>query len=91
MFAVLGLLLASGCANPESDDAGGGGDSTGGAQQTTGTSGEGCTLEDYGADEIDLADAIVGFSQSEKEANPFRIAETESIRAAAEEVGVAQL
>ena len=91
MFAVLGLLLASGCANPESDDAGGGGDSTGGAQQTTGTSGEGCTLEDYGADEIDLADAIVGFSQSEKEANPFRIAETESIRQAAEEAGVAQL
>jgi len=91
MFAVLGLLLASGCANPESDDAGGGGDSTGGAQQTGGTSGEGCTLEDYGADEIDLADAIVGFSQSEKEANPFRIAETESIRQAAEEAGVAQL
>ncbi len=91
MFAVLCLLLASGCANPESDDAGGGGDSTGGAQQTTGTSGEGCTLEDYGADEIDLADAIVGFSQSEKEANPFRIAETESIRQAAEEAGVAQL
>lgn len=91
MFAVLGLLLASGCANPESDDAGGGGDSTGGAQQTAGTSGEGCTLEDYGADEIDLADAIVGFSQSEKEANPFRIAETESIRQAAEEAGVAQL
>ena len=91
MFAVLGLLLASGCANPESDDAGSGGDSTGGAQQTTGTSGEGCTLEDYGADEIDLADAIVGFSQSEKEANPFRIAETESIRQAAEEAGVAQL
>jgi len=91
MFAVLGLVLASGCANPESDDAGGGGDSTGGAQQTGGTSGEGCTLEDYGADEIDLADAIVGFSQSEKEANPFRIAETESIRQAAEEAGVAQL
>lgn len=91
MFAVLGLLLASGCANPESDDAGSGGDSTGGAQQTGGTSGEGCTLEDYGADEIDLADAIVGFSQSEKEANPFRIAETESIRQAAEEAGVAQL
>jgi len=91
MFAVLSLLLASGCANPESDGAGGDGDSTGGAQQTAGTSGEGCTLEEYGAEEIDLADAIVGFSQSEKEANPFRIAETQSIQEAAEEAGVAQL
>ena len=35
--------------------------------------------------------AIVGFSQSEKEANPFRIAETQSIKDEAAKIGVKQL
>jgi len=34
---------------------------------------------------------VVGFSQSEKEANPFRIAETQSIRDEAKKVGVKKL
>jgi ABC-type sugar transport system substrate-binding protein len=37
---------------------------------------------------VDLAEATIGFAQSEREANPFRIAETESIRAEAEARGI---
>jgi ribose transport system substrate-binding protein len=42
-----------------------------------------CTPAAYGGDGvpvIDLASATIGFAQSEKEANPFRIAETQSIK-----------
>ena len=42
--------------------------------------GELCTPAAYrgtGVDVIDLANATIGFAQSEKEANPFRIAETQ--------------
>lgn len=55
-----------------------------------GTHGPECTLDKYGADKIDLSEATVGFSQSEKEDNPFRIAETESITQAAEDAGVGE-
>ncbi|GII23608.1 ABC transporter substrate-binding protein [Planosporangium mesophilum] len=51
----------------------------------------GCTLSSYGATKLDLKDAIVGFSQSEKEANPFRIAETQSIKDEAARLGVKKL
>ncbi|GGP73517.1 LacI family transcriptional regulator [Streptomyces calvus] len=47
-----------------------------------------CTIEAYGGKKIDLEDATVGFSQSEKEANPFRIAETQSIKDEAARRGV---
>ena len=42
-----------------------------------------CTPAAYGGtgvEVIDLATATIGFAQSEKEANPFRIAETQSIK-----------
>ncbi|WP_326805091.1 ABC transporter substrate-binding protein [Streptomyces sp. NBC_01788] len=55
------------------------------------SSGSGCTLDAYGATKIDLKDAVVGFSQSEKEANPFRIAETRSIKDEAAKLGVKKL
>ena len=45
--------------------------------------GEHCTPAAYagtGVEVIDLASATIGFAQSEKEANPFRIAETQSIK-----------
>lgn len=44
--------------------------------------GDRCTYEDYngGVPQIDLATDTIGFAQSEKEANPFRIAETQSIK-----------
>ncbi len=50
-----------------------------------------CTLEQYGGQPVDMASATVGFSQSEKEANPFRVAETQSIRDEAKKVGVKRL
>ncbi|MFE7056716.1 ABC transporter substrate-binding protein [Streptomyces californicus] len=86
-------LAAAGCAKSEtSDDAGG--DSGQAAQEAKTpdtSSGSGCKLETYGAPELDLKDAVVGFSQSEKEANPFRIAETRSIKDEAKKVGVKKL
>jgi ribose transport system substrate-binding protein len=50
-----------------------------------------CTLEQYGGEAAEMANATVGFSQSEKEANPFRIAETQSIRDEAKKAGVKRL
>ena len=50
-----------------------------------------CTADQYGASKIDLKTAKVGFSQSEKEANPFRIAETASIKAEAAKLGITNL
>ena len=87
-LAAATLLTLTGCANPE-----GGGTDPGagsGGQQVTRTQdagGPGCALQQYGVDKLDLTKAVVGFSQSEKEANPFRIAETASITAEAKKVG----
>ena len=41
-----------------------------------------------GVEVIDLASATIGFAQSEKEANPFRIAETQSIKDEAAALGI---
>lgn len=87
------LALAAGCAKSEDDDEGSTGaagseQAEGSEQQVTGGSGPTCTIADYGGEKIDLADATVGFSQSEKEANPFRIAETASIKDEAGRRGV---
>ncbi|CAN5560961.1 ABC transporter substrate-binding protein [soil metagenome] len=45
----------------------------------------------YDGEARDLSDLTVGFSQSEAENNPFRIAETQSIEQTAEELGVGEL
>ncbi|OQR61523.1 LacI family transcriptional regulator [Streptomyces maremycinicus] len=50
--------------------------------------GKTCTVDAYGGAKSDLKNATVGFSQSEKEANPFRIAETQSIKDEAKKRGV---
>ncbi len=50
-----------------------------------------CTPAAYGGDGvpvIDLATSTIGFAQSEKEANPFRIAETQSIKDEAAKLGI---
>ena len=90
---VTAALTLAGCT--KSEDSGGGGgstDGTGGAQVAQeDSSGPTCTLEQYGGEKIDLKNAVVGFSQSEKEANPFRIAETQSIKDEAEKLGIKQL
>lgn len=51
-------------------------------------SGPGCARERIGYPKIDVKDAVIGFSQSEKETNPFRIAETKSIEEEAARLGV---
>ncbi|MFI7891659.1 ABC transporter substrate-binding protein [Streptomyces sp. CACIS-1.16CA] len=86
-------LAAAGCAKSETSN-NAGGDSSQAAQEAKTpetSSGSGCTLETYGAPKLDLKNAVVGFSQSEKEANPFRIAETQSIKDEAKKVGVKKL
>lgn len=71
--------------------AGGGGIETDeAAQQVSRTEGEVCVYGDYngGVEHVDLQNALIGFAQSEREANPFRIAETESIKAEADRLGI---
>lgn len=88
------LLLAIACARPAETPAGTGG--TGGTdagqqvQSTTGADGNLCTVETYngGVPKLDLKTITVGFAQSEKEANPFRITETESIKEEAAKRGI---
>ncbi|OLF16758.1 ABC transporter substrate-binding protein [Actinophytocola xanthii] len=91
--ALCAALALSACTKSEESGTGGSPEGTGGAQVAQSESAEGptCTLEQYGGEQLDLSNAIVGFSQSEKEANPFRIAETESIKSEAAKVGVKQL
>lgn len=85
---ILGL---SACTNSgeSTESAGGGGDEQ--VVRENESTGEGCTLDAYGADELELEGAVVGFSQSEPDTAAFRAAETQSIRDAAEEVGVERL
>src|ERR671917_603346 len=89
------LLLVSACA--KSEDAGnagaGSGTASSGAQvvQSAAPGAATCTLQQYGGTKIDLKTAKVGFSQSEKEANPFRIAETQSIKDEAAKIGITNL
>jgi galactofuranose transport system substrate-binding protein len=93
--ATLGaaLLLVSACAKSEDSDSGSGGTpASGGAQVVqSAAAGPTCTLQQYGGQKIDLKTAKVGFSQSEKEANPFRIAETQSIKDEAAKLGITNL
>jgi ribose transport system substrate-binding protein len=51
-------------------------------------SGPGCARETTGYPKVDVRNAIIGFSQSEKEANPFRIAETQSVKDEAAKLGI---
>ena len=90
VLAAAALALAlSGCANPEqsgSAPSGSGGPAaTAAAGQAAGPT---CSIAKAGYPKVDLATAKVGFSQSEKEGNPFRIAETQSIRDEAKKLGV---
>ncbi|GGK98168.1 ABC transporter substrate-binding protein [Mangrovihabitans endophyticus] len=95
--ATLGaaLLLVSACAKSEDSDtaADSAGTSSAGAQvvQSAAPGAETCTLDQFGGSKIDLKTAKVGFSQSEKEANPFRIAETQSIKDEAAKLGITNL
>ena len=86
------LLAISACAKSEDSDSGStpSSGSSAGAQvaQSAAPGSATCTLEQFGGTKVDLKTAKVGFSQSEKEANPFRIAETKSIKDEAAKVGI---
>ncbi|MFL1381965.1 MULTISPECIES: ABC transporter substrate-binding protein [unclassified Nocardiopsis] len=86
------VLLATSCARGEEPAGGGtgGGDTEGQAQvlDEAAAGGGTCTIDQYGGEGYDLSEVKVGFSQSEAESNPFRITETASIKAEAEERGI---
>jgi galactofuranose transport system substrate-binding protein len=82
--ALVSLALIAACAPPgaqtEGQGSGGGGEKA--QQDVAKASGDVCKVN---PPDLKLKDAVVGFSQPEKEVNPFRIAETESIRSEAKE------
>lgn len=91
---VAGLALTTACTKSEDSSSGSGKSSSSQADSnqvvaspSTG-SGPTCAIGQYGGKKLDLKGATVGFSQSEKEANPFRIAETASIKDEAGKRGV---
>jgi ribose transport system substrate-binding protein len=92
-LAVAVLLTTAACAKGESTagEPNPAGDE--GRQVAQGTDGTGptCALEKFGGKKFDLKTSTIGFSQSEKEANPFRIAETESIKDEAAKLGITKL
>ncbi|NGY60139.1 ABC transporter substrate-binding protein [Lentzea sp. NEAU-D13] len=72
-------LLVTGCTARESQQTtSSGGPAASAAQQQS--AGPGCARSRTGYPQVELEGATVGFSQSEKETNPFRTAETQSIR-----------
>ncbi|MEU3269931.1 ABC transporter substrate-binding protein [Saccharomonospora sp. NPDC006951] len=91
VLSALGVVVIAGCTNPGTDQAATQPSPGGGGQEVKESSGEGCTLADYGADKLDLSGAVVGFSQSEPDTAAFRAAETASIKEAADEAGVKRL
>ena len=87
--AVVGLtLMLAACTKSSDSSEGDGGQNA--AQQVQEQSGSGCTYDKYagGVEKLDLKSVTVGFAQSEKEANPFRIAETQSIKDEASKRGI---
>jgi ABC-type sugar transport system substrate-binding protein len=87
----LGALVVLAACSPPGAKTGGGSAGGGGkkAQQDVAqASGDVCNVN---PPNLKLKDAVVGFSQSEKEVNPFRIAETQSIRSEAKKRGIKKL
>jgi ABC-type sugar transport system substrate-binding protein len=87
LLIAVSALLVTGCTSRESQQTTtSGGPAASAAQQQSG--GPGCARSKTGYPQVDVKGATVGFSQSEKEANPFRTAETNSIRDEAAKKGV---
>ena len=79
LLIAVAALLVTGCTARETPTtATSGGPAASAAQNQS--AGPGCARSKTGYPQVDLKGAMVGFSQSEKEANPFRTAETQSIR-----------
>lgn len=95
---AVGIVALSACTNTGEEETETASNDDGSGEQVvrdeTTTDGDGCTIDTYGdgnVEAVDLADAVVGFSQSEPETAAFRATETQSIRDEAENVGVAEL
>ena len=87
--AVVSLLLIVACSPPGAKSGQSSGSGGKAAQQNIAkASGSVCKVN---PPDLNLKDATIGFSQSEKEVNPFRIAETESIRSEAKKRDVKKL
>ncbi|MCP2245451.1 ABC transporter substrate-binding protein [Lentzea aerocolonigenes] len=86
LIAVTALLVTGCTAREGGGTAASGGPAASAAQQQA--SGPSCARARTGYPQVDLKGATVGFSQSEKEANPFRTAETQSVRDEAAKRGV---
>jgi len=86
VFAAVVLVACSPPGAKSGQSAGGGGKKA--QQDVAQASGDVCKVN---PPDLKLEDAVVGFSQSEKEVNPFRIAETESIRSEAKKRGIKKL
>ena len=101
LMALVAMLMLAACApgsktaNQGSNQNSGGGGSSGGGTASSGsveqsflpTSGPYCTPP-KNITSKNFSDITVGFSQSEKETNPFRSTETQSVRTAAKDAGV---
>lgn len=92
-LAVAALLATGACAKGEDSARAPGPAGSAGRQvaESTQAAGPTCTLQGFGGQAFDVKTATVGFSQSEKEANPFRIAETQSIKDEARAQGITNL
>ncbi|KJK46878.1 LacI family transcriptional regulator [Lentzea aerocolonigenes] len=87
LLIAVAALLVTGCTSRESQQTTtSGGPAASAAQQQS--AGPGCPRSRTGYPQVDVKGATVGFSQSEKEANPFRTAETQSIKDEAAKKGV---
>jgi galactofuranose transport system substrate-binding protein len=88
--AVCISLLAAGCTSPAGGETADPGSSAQQQVQETTAAGGACTFDKYngGVPKQDLNAITVGFAQSEKEANPFRITETQSIKDEAAKRGI---
>ncbi|RSM36284.1 LacI family transcriptional regulator [Amycolatopsis balhimycina DSM 5908] len=89
--AAAALTLTSCTSREETPAAPSSGGGPAASAQSAAPAADGCTLAKTGYPKVDLKTAVVGFSQSEKEANPFRIAETQSIRDEAAKLGIGKL
>ncbi|WP_434445642.1 ABC transporter substrate-binding protein [Lentzea sp. E54] len=87
LLIAVAALLVTGCTARESQQTTTSGGPAASAAQNQ-SAGPGCARSTTGYPQVDLKGAVVGFSQSEKEANPFRTAETQSIKDEAAKRGV---
>jgi galactofuranose transport system substrate-binding protein len=88
VLVALALVMACSPPGSKTEDQGSGGGGKQAQQDIAQASGDVCKVK---PPNLKLEDAVVGFSQSEKEVNPFRIAETQSIRSEAKKRNIKEL